>query len=429
MMWTRWLTAALAAGALWGAAPLLAQEGEGLSAEALLAQAREQLKQNDPEEAARTFRAAATRDPKAQDAWDGLGKALIKLQRWEDAIAAYEDAHAALPDWEEPLYRLGYLHRKKADYARAIDYYKQYIEKNQDNPDAYFGLGESYRKRDQPREAIAAFEIYVQKETRPAEKKWVERAREMIKALEGQVGEGEEAVAEAPAQADEAPSGDASALLAKGDLAYQEQNLKRAAQLYQAAARKDQGVEALYKLGVVQALLGDLPGAAASWQAVLERDPSMALAKDRLARARQKMKVQAEQGVDDPALAQDLEARLTLAQRYLDEGRLPMAMRVLDPLTDQNPEEARVRLLRGRALMQLGRFEEARQSLELSLGADPADPKVMDALGQVYLRLDDESRALYYLRLYLQRADPEGRDPALEPTRRTVARLSGADAP
>ena len=226
------------------------------------------------------------------------------------------------------------------------------------------------------------------------------------------------------------PAGDGPALLKEADRAYAQDNLARAAQLYRAAAQKGaRGVEPHYKLGVVLALRGDLPGAVAAWQKVLELDPSMKAAKDNIARARRKMSSLAEQGVDDPALSQDTSAQLSLATRYLDEGRLSMAMRVLDPLTDQNPEDVKVRLLRGQALLLLGRLDEARLNLELALGLDPGDAQVLATLGQLYLRLDDDKRALYFLRRYLDRADPEGKDSALDDTRRTVARLEGRQEP
>jgi tetratricopeptide (TPR) repeat protein len=310
-----------------------------------------------------------------------------------------------------------------------VDFYTRYLERDPENPDAYYGLGESYRKDAQPRKAVEAFKAYIAKEKRPGEQKWVDRARQVVKAMEEELGQGG-AVAEAEGDevAAPVPEGDAASLLAKADRAYTEKNLKRAAQLYRAASRKDsEGVEALYKLGVVQALQGDLPGAVASWQRVLDRDPSMKLAKDNITRARAKLDAQAEKGVDDPAWGQGLEAEVKLVRRYLEENRLPMAMRVLDSLTDKHPEDAQVRLLRGEALMRMGRFEEARGHLELALGTSPGDAEVIGALGRLYLRLDQQPRALYFLRLYLERVDPQGQDPALEPTRRTVARLA-ADA-
>lgn len=447
-MWNRWLKPAILLGLLLASAPAQAQDDEVVEeadvaeegqdeapsgdadVDALIKQGAQQLKKGQWEEAIATFQAALEKAPASKAAYQGLGRALIKRKDWDGAISAYQAGFEKLPDWDEALYRLGYIYRKKGDYGQAITFYTRYLERDPENPDAYFGLGESYRKDAQPRKAVEAFKAYISKEKRPGEQKWVERARQVVKALEEELGDEGAAVAEVEGQEPEVaapiPEGDAASLLAKADRAYGEKNLKRAAQLYRAASQKDgQGVEALYKLGVVQALLGDLPGAVASWQRVLERDPSMKLAQENITRARAKLDAQAQKGVDDPAWGRGLEEEIKLVRRYLEENRLPMAMRVLDPLTDKHPEDAQVRLLRGQALMRMGRFEEARGNLELALGANPGDAEVTGALGQVYLRLDQQERALYFLRLYLERVDPQATNPSLEPTRRTVARLAG----
>jgi tetratricopeptide (TPR) repeat protein len=371
-----------------------------------------------------TFREALSRDGTSQDAWRGLGKAQVGRKQWDAAIETYNKGLVAIPDWHRALYQLGYVYRKKADYGRAIEYYEKYIAVAPDNPDGYFGLGQSHRKNGDDGKALVAFRSYVEKEKRPAEQKWVDRAKEIISSLEETASdEPEEEVAAAE---DETPivDGDLGSLVERADLAYQENNLPLASRLYRGAAKLDEtGFEAHYKLGVVLALRGDLAGAIRAWETVVAREPEMERARTNMERARKKLASQRDKGVDDAALHGSLEEQLELAGRYLDEGRNVMALRVLDPLADEHPEDGRVRLARGKALALAGRYDEARTDLELSLAGRPGDPAVLDALGRLYLRTGDGGRARYFLQRYLERVDPARRQRDLDPTREIVAKL------
>ncbi len=439
----KWLVAALGAGLCSSAAPILAQETAPeeapVEAEAVeedpLVQGKALLKKRKWAEADAAFRKALEADSTSVEAYQGLGRSLIKRKSWDDAIVVYEAALEAVPDWNKALYHLGYLHRKKGDFTKAIAFYERYRDKEPDNPDAYYGLAESLRKNKQAAKALEAYQVYIDKEKRAGEAKWVKRAKGHAADLEKQLSattekpKVEEQVAAEEVDESEA-QGNLPELLSQGDRAFESDNLTRAEQFYRAASRKDtKSVDAHYKLGVVQALRGDLPGAVASWQQVLEVNPSMKAAKDNIAKARKKMSSQAEKGVDDPALSQDVEAQVKLVGRYVEEGRLSMAMRVLDTLTDKNPESFQVRVLRGQTLMRLGRLDEARTNLELALGMQPGQAQVLSSLGQLYLRVGEEKRALYFLQRFLERADPGARDSSLDATRRTVERLSQAQEP
>ncbi len=401
--------------------PAAAQE---TSVDEIVSSGTAALKSKNWIKAEASFREALSRDPKNRDAWVGLGKAQVGRKNWDAAIETYTKGREALPDWHRSLYQLGYIYRKKAEYDRAIEFYGKYIEVAPDDPDGYFGLGQSHRKNGEDAKALGAFRSYIEREKRPSEQKWVARAKEIVASLEGTAGdEPEEEVAAAQ---DEAPivDGDLGSLVERADIAYQENNLPLASRLYRGAAQLDEdGIEAHYKLGVVLALRGDLSGAVRAWEVVVERDPGMEQAATNLSRARRKLASQRDKGVDDAALHGTLEEQLDLAARYLAEARPVMALRVLDPLADEHPEDSRVRLLRGRALASAGRYDEARTDLELSLAGRPGDADVLHALGRLYLRTGDGDRAHYFLERFLARVDPAHRNRDLDPTREIVKKL------
>ena len=489
--WKAWLGRGAVAGIVWGAAlsSAWAQDGEeapveateepkkdepkkdepkadakkdepkaskvsgGVGLDALITKGQEHLKNKAWDQAAATFSEALLQDPGSSPALQGLAKARTKQEKWDEAIAAVKGALDADPSWDEGLYQLGFLYRKKSKFADSIKFYKQYIEKAPDNPDAYFGLGQAYQKSDQPKKALETFRVYIEKETRPGEEKWVARAKEMIASLEQQVGEGEEAVAaveaeegaeevpkkKAPKPAEEEeeaapseslPPGGPVEWLRLGDLAAKEENWARAGQLYQAATQKDaKRADAPYKLGVARAIQGDLPGAIEAWEEAEARDPKLALAKDNISKAKKKLETQTQKGVDDPALLQGTDAQVELAGRYLQEGRVPMALRVLEPLADREPEHGKVRYLKGRALLELGRLDEAQSELELALGRIPGEPQVWGALGWVHLRQGEQERAQYFLERYLERAQDTASPEELEAARQTVVKLKGGGQP
>lgn len=433
--WRRTVAATTAALLLGGAgAAAVAQEGPvkaeaAVDPNALLEQATETYRAGDYDEAARLFQALIEATPKQSSGYNGLGQVYRKQKRWDEAVEAYGAGVAAVPSWSRGYYMLGYCHRKAGRYAEAAGWYEKYIEREPDDPDAYYGLGESHRKGGNPSAAIQAFTAYVEKEKRPSEQKWVKRAREAIAELKAEVGDGD-AVAEPESTPEvvplevEPPTGDVATLIAAGDEALKGRRFGDAVRSYQAAAEKDErGVEAHYKLGVALAVDGDLPGAIVAWEVVLERQPGQRDAQRNIERARRKLTELSQASIDDPRLGEGVKERLELAQSYLDAERPSMALRVLDPMAMESPEDGRVRLLRGVALMKMGRYQEAGRDLELALAYNPSDAQVFAALGQNALLLSDDSRALYFLNLFLERVDPAGRDPSFDAYRAMVDRL------
>jgi len=420
-----------------GAQPLPDAKGD-IEVGQVIEQGEGYLKRKEWSKAESAFKEALKRDPKSIPAYEGLVKVYQKQSLWKTALEVLATAQTEVgSSWDQVYYQLGYTHRKAGNTAEAIEGYKTYLTRVKDDPDAFYGLGASYEKAGQWAEAVEAYKRYVEVEKRPTEQKWVEKAKGSIKELSAKVPaepkkvktldeagkkpepKVEEAVAEA------APKGNPVELEGKGDAAFGSGEYGPAAEHYRGATAADgKRVSAWYKLGVALALGGDLDGAIGAWEQVVELDPSMEAAKRNITRARAKQASRSEGGVDDARLDKDGQARMELASEYVDQGRAAMALRVLDPMLVETPDDMPLRTLRGRALLQLGRYGEGMRELELAYGQRPADVELHGILGQAYLQTGNTDKAVYFLRRYLELADPAGRNSALDPTRQLVERLS-----
>ena len=85
-----------------------------------------------------------------------------------------------------------------------------------------------------------------------------------------------------------------------------------------------------------------------------------------------------------------------LGVALLQVGRLQEAVDVWKLAVERfgsDPDVGEMHGFLGEALMGLGRLEEAKAALELSVGADPEDPDAHAALGEVLARQGDVRRA------------------------------------
>jgi len=84
---------------------------------------------------------------------------------------------------------------------------------------------------------------------------------------------------------------------------------------------------------------------------------------------------------------------LAAADDALDRGAPRAALEILEPLLEAAPENALVRYLRGRALLALGRDDDAEAMFEASLGLDQADVRVEPSMLRALLALCAEGLA------------------------------------
>jgi tetratricopeptide (TPR) repeat protein len=87
-------------------------------------------------------------------AYNGIGAALISLNRLDEAMAYFEKALAINPKYEKVLNNYGVCLSRKGDYLAAGSYYSQAIAANPGWPFAYLNLAVNQHQRGFPDEAI-----------------------------------------------------------------------------------------------------------------------------------------------------------------------------------------------------------------------------------------------------------------------------------
>jgi tetratricopeptide (TPR) repeat protein len=128
-------------------------------------------------EAIAAYESAIKADPEWLTAYDALAASLFAEGRYDDVVKKLKpvvDKHA---DYANGLYSLGYAYRKTGKNAESVAVYNQYLKLRPDDPEAYYGLGRAQAALGKKEEAMAALDKYVGMEKRPSEKRWVEKAK------------------------------------------------------------------------------------------------------------------------------------------------------------------------------------------------------------------------------------------------------------
>jgi tetratricopeptide (TPR) repeat protein len=160
----------------------------GASAPQLRQEAEELRKQGKLSEAAQRYEQALTLDRNNLDLYNDLGNVYFALKQYTDAARAFSFATARDPNYALGWYNLAHALRKAEKPREAAESYKQYIKLKPDDPDPYYGLGQTLKTLGDVAGAISAFQKYVAMEKRPEEQRWVEKARAELQALQSMTG-------------------------------------------------------------------------------------------------------------------------------------------------------------------------------------------------------------------------------------------------
>src|SRR6266849_6213286 len=147
------------------------------------------------DEALEDFGLAVEADPNEQVSHHEIGKILFRRGQVPDAIGHFRTAVRLAPKDASAWYNLAFAQRTAQKYPDAAESYRRYAALSPDDPDAYYGLAECLRQSGQARRAIDAYKQYLEKEKRPSEQKWVQRANERIAELQPQAELEEQAAA------------------------------------------------------------------------------------------------------------------------------------------------------------------------------------------------------------------------------------------
>ncbi len=417
------------------------------------AQAKAEFDRGERELAAGNFEAAVDAYKKAiaaspgyTAAINGLGSALFKLGKKEEAIEEFKAALKVDPNFKLAWFNLGYAARKVGDFATAAQAYERYTKLDPSDPDGFYGLGESYRNLGQNAKAVAAYETFIEKEKRPTEQKWVEKAKETIAQLKAQQAQPAQPVAQPtpqqptqggqpsqpsaqpqtqpvaqpqPAPTGLPPGGSANQQLAarkiqEGDRLWQEKQWREASFAYQDAVNANpDSVEALFKLGNAYAVLGYYGQAIERWNraAQLSTDPAVKKsAQDNIAKAQDKL---AKQGASPQAAGKPpgsgpvADSTREKARQWYERGVAEIkradyasAVKSLSQAIQLEPSLAVAYVARGSAHIGLRRFNEAAADYQYALRLDSSLASPLYGLAEAYRAMNRVADARAYYEKY-----------------------------
>jgi tetratricopeptide (TPR) repeat protein len=123
-------------------------------------------------------------DPSNVSLVEEYGRTLYSLTRYKDAAELFKKA--ATPSEPAAFWNLGYALRKLHDYQGAADAYRAYVQANPTDPDGLYSLAECYRQLGRTDDAVAQYNLYLQKENRADQQAWVDKAKKKVDTLKDQ---------------------------------------------------------------------------------------------------------------------------------------------------------------------------------------------------------------------------------------------------
>lgn len=371
--------------------------------------------------AAAEFALAVQADPSDPVAQHELGKILFKQGDLPAAIERFQAAVKLDDRNATAWYNLAYASRKSQQFAPAALAYQKYTELSPDDPDGYFGLAESLRQSGQNKEALDAYRLYVAKERRPSEQKWVERSKEMIAQLEaGQAPPATPPPAVAPSGAEVA-----RARIADGDRAFATKEYRTALFAYQDAILADpKNVDARVKAGTAYLKLGHDEEASDQWNKALQLDPQNAAAREALAAVRERGADLRKPGARvpapplttlppplPPAPAVDNEAgartHYSAAVGLIRDRKYSEAVIELNQALSLKPTWTNALIARGSARIGLAKYDDAIADYLAAQKADPSLAAPLFGLAEAYRGLGQAEKAAELYRQFAASNAPD----------------------
>ena len=389
------------------------------------------------DEALEDFGLAVEADPNDQVSHHEIGKILFRRSQVPEAIGHFRSAVRLAPKDASAWYNLAFAQRTAQKYPDAAESYRRYAALSPDDPDGYYGLAECLRQSGQSGAAIAAYNQYLEKENRPSEQKWVQRANERIAELKPKA-EMEESAAAALATAPAAAPAEATALvatrpppagspdaaspaepagtrtivhganepapatgrlalaapvdvaakIAEGDSALAAKDFRVALYAYQDAIMADpKSVPARVKAGQVYAKMGHDPEAIDQWNKAIALDPGNPEAQEALgaAFARREARKPAAQGTTVVTVAQASPPPPAPAAAAAPAP--PPAIASTPPAPSADEASARRHYSAGVALIHDRKFEAALAELDQAIAQRPAYANALIARGSARISL------------------------------------------
>jgi tetratricopeptide (TPR) repeat protein len=355
------------------------EQGEILAGEGLI------------EEALSRFEQALAAAPENPEVIEAVGRALLNLDRLEEAEASFLDALELDPEWVAPRMGLAMVALRRDEPFKIVHHLERAMEADPEHPDAYVELGRYYGAMAEPALAKATFE------------RWTSRHPEDADML---INAGLTAF-------DAADYAQAYAFFEKAVEAASEEEQKSGARTFRAntldmLSRYDEAVtayeeviaetpewwEAHANLGICHARNGQPARAEAAFRRGLEDCPGSPEIRDELAAhllaERRDLHEALRLSEEAVALGRDEIRHLhTLGEIRLamgDEAGASEAYRAMLALDPENPE---AHLEIGLLHETQGEVKEAEDHFVESLKSDPANPRTLYSYASLYYAADD----------------------------------------
>ena len=140
---------------------------------------------NRLDEAVAEYKLALRADPNYATAHNNLGNAYYQQGNFSDALYEFQQAAKIKPTDSDYIFNIGRAYKRLSNYTEAAKAYLKCLELDPEYIDAYYNLGDVYAAAGNNQAAIYYFQKYIQKENRPGEQEWVEKARARIRELGG----------------------------------------------------------------------------------------------------------------------------------------------------------------------------------------------------------------------------------------------------
>jgi tetratricopeptide (TPR) repeat protein len=124
-------------------------------------------------------------NPNDPSSHNNLANVFFAVQKYDEAIEEYLKAISLKPYEPDYHYNLANTYSKKQMYKQAIEHYEESIRIDPNYFDAYYNIANLYEKMNDAQNAIRYYQEYVNRENRPSEAEWVNKARQKIQTLRG----------------------------------------------------------------------------------------------------------------------------------------------------------------------------------------------------------------------------------------------------
>jgi len=368
---------------------------------------------------AETVQGASMRRPLRAEAQLGAAKAMLQLERQQDARRTLQQLAAELPEDAEVVLWLGKAEQALDNLQAAEQHYRESVRLAPEVFDAYLALAQLFFEMERPDDAVA---VLTEARSRVEDTAEVRRMlgeselarnnlpaaeREFRKALEldpgetaalfglgvslrraGKLGEAEQAFARVAERDDNWPG----LSLERGMVFEARGESERAVEMYeQALEERPDDTDLLLRLGAAQVAAGNLDQAEETLQRVIEARPNSAEAEHfmgRVAFARGEL----EDAMTHFRRAVSLDGTrgeffLYLGWAALERGDLGRALEGITKALELDPSLGDAYWIRGRVRVRTGAVQDAREDLERALELKPSRHEAYAALGEAYDQL------------------------------------------